>query len=118
MPVVNRIKPCSFEFHNMKQEATEVQPKDLTAISQAPTDTTHPVTLTVHTGAPHEPIVDPIITSTVGLTTGKRRKASRLNVNPNRSDLSRPQYPNSFDQVMPKHQTQHSEPVNTPVTQF
>jgi hypothetical protein len=75
MPVVNMFKPCSFQFQNMKQEATEVQPKDLTAISQAPTNTRHPVTSTVHTGASHEPIVDPKITGTVGLTTRKRRKA-------------------------------------------
>jgi hypothetical protein len=61
---------------------------------------------------------DPRITSTVGHTTLKRRKASRQNLTPNRSDLPRPQYQNPFYQVMPKHQTQHSEPVNTPVTQF
>jgi hypothetical protein len=29
MPVVNMLKPCSFQFQNIKQEATEVQPKDL-----------------------------------------------------------------------------------------
>ena len=87
MPVVNMFKPCSFQFQNIKQEATEVQPNDLTAISQAPTNTKHPVTSTVHTGAPHEPIFPPRITSTVGLTTRKRRKLSRQNVTPNRSDL-------------------------------
>jgi len=102
----------------MKQEATDVQPKDLTAIRQAPTNTRHPVTSTVHTGAPHEQFFYPRITSTVGLTTRKRRKLSRRNVIPNRSDLPRPQYPNPIDQVMPQRQTQHSEPVNTPVTQF
>ena len=69
----------------------------------------------MHTGAPHEPIFPPRITSTVGLTTGKGRKLSRQNVTPNRSDLPRPQYPNPFDQVIQQH---HSEPVNTPITQL
>ena len=102
----------------MKQEATDVQPKDLTAIRQAQTITRHPVTSTVHTGAPHEPIFYSRITSTVGLTTRKRRTLSRRNVTLNRSDLPRPQYPNPIDQAMPQHQAQHSEPVNTPLTQF
>jgi len=92
----------------MKQEATDVQPKDLT----------HPVTSTVHTGAPHEPIFYPRITSTVGLTTRKRRTLSRRDVTLNRSDLPRPQYPNPIDQAMLQHQAQHSESVNTPLTQF
>jgi hypothetical protein len=55
-PCVNMLKPCSFQFQNIKQEATEVQPKDLTTISQATTNTKHPVTSTVHTEAPHEPV--------------------------------------------------------------
>jgi hypothetical protein len=114
MPVANMFKPCSFQFPNIKQEATSVQPKELTAINQSPTNTRHPVTSTVHTGAPHEPIFAPRVTSTVGLTTRKLRKVSRQNVTPNRSDLPRPQYQNRFDQFMP----QHSEPVYTPVTQF
>jgi hypothetical protein len=108
----------SFQFQNMKQEATDVQPKDLTAIRQAPTNTRHTVTSTVHTGAPHEPIFYPRITSTVGFTTRKRRTLSWRNVTLNRSDLPRRQYPNPIDQVMPQHQAQHSEPVNTPLTQF
>jgi hypothetical protein len=32
MPVVSMFKPCSFQFQNIKQEATYVQPKDLTAL--------------------------------------------------------------------------------------
>jgi hypothetical protein len=118
MPVVNMLKPCSFQFQNIKQEATEVQPKDLTTISQATTNTKHPVTSTVHTEAPRGPVFLPRITSTVWLTTRKRRKESRQNVTSNRSDLPRPQYPNPFDQVISQHQTQHSTPVNIPVTQF
>ena len=114
MPVVNMFKPCSFQFPNIKQAATGVQPKDMTVISQSTTNTRHPVTSTVHTGAPHEPIFFPRVTSTVGLTTMKRRKVSRQNVTPNRSDLPRPQYQNPFKQAIP----QHSEPVYTLVTQF
>ena len=64
MPVVTMFKTCSFQFQNIKQEATEVQLKDLTAISQAPTNTKHPVTSTVHTGVPHELVFSPRITST------------------------------------------------------
>jgi hypothetical protein len=74
MPVVNMLKPCSFQFQNIKQEAIEVQPKDSTAINQATTNTKHPVTSTVHNEAPHEPVFYHRITSTVGLTTTKRRK--------------------------------------------
>jgi hypothetical protein len=52
----------------------------------------------------------------LGLRQGNGEK-TRQNVTPNRSDLHRPQYPNPFDQVIPQHQTQHSTPVNIPVTQ-
>ena len=114
MPVASMFKLGSFQFPNIKQEATGVQPKELTAINQSPANTRHPVTSTVHTGAPHESIFAPRVTGTVGLTTRKRRKVSRQNVTPNRSDLPRPQYQNPFDQFIP----QHSEPVYTPVTQF
>jgi hypothetical protein len=54
----------------MKQEATDVQPKDLTAIRQAPTITRHPVTSTVHTGATHEPIFTPELQVQLGLRQG------------------------------------------------
>ena len=67
MPVVTMFKTCSFQFQNIKQEATEVQLKDLTAISQAPTNTKHPVTSTVHTGAPHEPVFPPELQVQLGL---------------------------------------------------
>jgi hypothetical protein len=44
MPVVNMLKPRAFQFQNIKQEATEEQPKELTAINQATTNTKHLVT--------------------------------------------------------------------------
>ena len=70
MPVVNMLKPCSFQFQNIKQEATEVQPKDLTATS----NTKHPVTSTVHTEAPHEPAFPPELQAQLGLRQGNAEK--------------------------------------------
>lgn len=112
MPVVMFISISKYEIRGNRCTAKRSDSE------KTPTNTRHPVTSTVHTGAPHEPIFYPRITSTVGLTTRKRRSLSRRNVTLNRPDLPRSQYPNPVDQAMPKHQTQHSEPVNTTVTQF
>ena len=97
----------------MKQEATDVQPKDRPQPSRD-TQLHQPYILEPHMNQ----FFYPRITSTVGLTTRKRRTLSWRNVTLNRSDLPRPQYPNPIDQVMPQHQAQHSEPVKTPLTQF